>query len=65
MTSRTFLQPVEFMSNALQWAETIRLEGIVREPFGDSPSAMVHVADIASVAVAALIGDVTPEKPTR
>ncbi|USK35838.1 NAD(P)H-binding protein [Bacillus sp. F19] len=53
----TFLQPVEFMSNALQWAESIRLEGIVREPFGDSPSAMIHVADIASVAVAALIGN--------
>ncbi|MGF9909823.1 NAD(P)H-binding protein [Brevibacillus porteri] len=53
----TFLQPVEFMSNALQWAESIRMEGIVREPFGDSPSAMIHVADIASVAVAALIGD--------
>jgi hypothetical protein len=53
----TFLQPVEFMSNALQWAETIRLKGIVREPYGDSPSAMIHVTDITSVAVAALIGD--------
>ncbi|GEC93037.1 hypothetical protein BBR01nite_53680 [Brevibacillus brevis] len=38
----TLLQPVEFMSNALQWAESIRMEGIVREPFGDSPSAMIH-----------------------
>lgn len=53
----TFLQPVEFMSNALGWAESIRLEGIVQEPYGNSPSAMIHVADIADVAVAALIGD--------
>jgi len=53
----TFLQPVEFMSNALGWAEPIRLEGIVREPYGNSPSSMIHVADIADVAVAALIGD--------
>ncbi|WP_309120075.1 NAD(P)H-binding protein [Paenibacillus sp.] len=53
----TFLQPVEFMSNALGWAESIRLEGIVREPYGNSPSAMIHVADIADVAVAALVGD--------
>ncbi|MFY0758662.1 NAD(P)H-binding protein [Metabacillus dongyingensis] len=53
----TFLQPVEFMINALQWGESIRSEGIVREPFGQSPSAIIHEADIASVAVAALIGD--------
>jgi uncharacterized protein YbjT (DUF2867 family) len=51
----TFLQPVEFMLNALQWAESIRLEGIVKEPFGHSLSAIIHEADIASVAVTALV----------
>lgn len=51
----TFLQPVEFMINALQWGESIRSEGIVREPFGHSLSAIIHEADIASVAVTALV----------
>ncbi|MBH5318785.1 NAD(P)H-binding protein [Paenibacillus sp. GSMTC-2017] len=51
----TFLEPVEFMSNTHEWAESIRSEGIVRDPFGDSLSALIHEADIASVAVAALI----------
>lgn len=53
----TLLQPVEFMSNALGSAESIRMEGVVREPYGNSPSAMIHVADIADVAAAALTGD--------
>lgn len=51
----TFLQPPpEFMSNALIWAESIRSEGIVKEPFADSLDAMIHPADIASVAATAL-----------
>jgi uncharacterized protein YbjT (DUF2867 family) len=51
----TFLQPTpEFMSNALLWAESIRSEGVVREPFGDSLDAMIHPADVGSVAATAL-----------
>jgi uncharacterized protein YbjT (DUF2867 family) len=50
----TFLQPVEFMANYLGWAEAIRTEGVVRQPFASRRSAMVHEADIAAVAVAAL-----------
>jgi uncharacterized protein YbjT (DUF2867 family) len=50
----TALAPVEFMSNVLEWAESIRAEGVVRDGFPDIPSAMVHDADIASVAAAAL-----------
>ncbi|MDI1430425.1 NAD(P)H-binding protein [Polyangium sorediatum] len=50
----TFLQPVEFMANHLEWAASIRSEGLVREPFPDRLSAVVHEADIAAVAVAAL-----------
>ena len=51
----TFLQPVEFMSNLLEWAAPIRKEGAVREPFGSRRSAIVHEADIAAVAAAALV----------
>ncbi len=51
----THLQPVEFMSNDLDWVESIRDEGVVRM-VGNAPSAMIHGADIAAVAVAALLG---------
>lgn len=35
----TLLKPVEFMSNAIvDWQESIRLEGVVREPFGNALS---------------------------
>lgn len=50
----THLAPVEFMSNALEWAESVRSEGVVREAFAESRSAMIHDADIASVAATAL-----------
>lgn len=54
----TYLQPPsEFMSNALMWAESIRSEGVVREPFGNSLDAMIHEADIGSVAAIALTTD--------
>lgn len=52
----TRLEPQEFMSNTLTWADSIRTEGVVREPY-DFPSALVHEADIAEVAVAALLED--------
>ncbi|XXY02937.1 hypothetical protein WMF26_28760 [Sorangium sp. So ce185] len=45
------------MANHLEWAASIRDEGIVREPFCDRLSAVVHEADIAAVAVAALTQD--------
>lgn len=50
----TLLQPVEFMSNIRQWAGSIRAEGEVRQPFGDRKTAIVHEADIASVAAVVL-----------
>ncbi|GGP49975.1 NmrA family NAD(P)-binding protein [Saccharothrix coeruleofusca] len=52
----TRLEPQEFMSNTLTWIDSIRAEGVVREPY-DSPSAVVHEADIAAVAVTALLED--------
>jgi uncharacterized protein YbjT (DUF2867 family) len=53
--SWTYLQPVEFMANMLEWAESIRAEGMVAEPFGSRLTAIVHEADIAAVAAVALV----------
>lgn len=52
----TRLEPQEFMSNTLTWTDSIRSEGVVREPY-DFPSALVHEADIGEVAAVALLGD--------
>lgn len=52
----TFLQPVEFMSNMLEWVEPAR-GGVIREGFASRRSAIVHEADIAAVAIAALTGE--------
>jgi uncharacterized protein YbjT (DUF2867 family) len=50
----TRLEPQEFMSNTLTWVDSIRAEGVVREPY-DFPSALVHEGDIGAVAAAALL----------
>lgn len=51
----TLLKPVEFMAgHDLDWGESIRAEGVVREPFVDRTSAVVHEADIGAVAAAVL-----------
>ncbi|MEV6393976.1 NAD(P)H-binding protein [Streptomyces sp. NPDC051907] len=50
----TVVMPVEFMSNALEWAEAIRADDEVREPFVDRLSAMVHEGDIGAVTAVAL-----------
>lgn len=50
----TRLCPVEFMTNIHAWATSIREEGVVREAFPESRSAIVHEADIAAVARVAL-----------
>lgn len=52
----TRLEPQEFMSNALTWIDSVRDEGVVREPY-DMRSAVVHEADIAAVAATALLDD--------
>ncbi|MFI6596942.1 SDR family oxidoreductase [Nonomuraea sp. NPDC050536] len=51
----TFLRPGVFTSNALQWAASIRAEGVVRSMTGDTPVAPIHPDDIAAVAVTALL----------
>ncbi|MEU6988656.1 NAD(P)H-binding protein [Streptomyces sp. NPDC046324] len=50
----TVVMPVEFMSNALEWAPGILAGDEVREPFADRLSAMVHEGDIGAVAAVAL-----------
>lgn len=60
----TRLIPVEFMSNTLEWAASVRAEGVVREPFPQALSALVHDADIAAVAAADLTSDL-PGKQER
>jgi uncharacterized protein YbjT (DUF2867 family) len=50
----TFLRPGAFMTNALQWADSFRAEGVVRIPFGDISSPVIDSRDIAAVAVKAL-----------
>ncbi|MFD9717542.1 NAD(P)H-binding protein [Streptomyces sp. NPDC059076] len=53
----TVVMPVEFMSNALSWADPIRKDDEVREPFVNRLSAMVHESDIGAVAAVALSED--------
>ncbi len=54
-TGWTHLRPGMFMTNTLSWAPSIRTSGVVRQPFPDATSAPIHEADIAAVAVAALL----------
>ncbi|MGW0520902.1 NmrA family NAD(P)-binding protein [Crossiella sp. NPDC003009] len=53
----THVRAGEFMANTLDWAHAIRTTGVVSSPFGKIASGMVHEADIAAVAVAALTQD--------
>ncbi len=53
----THVRPGMFAANLLDWAEPIRTDGVVREPYADARQAPVHEADIAAVAAAALLSD--------
>ncbi|MCF2530728.1 NmrA family NAD(P)-binding protein [Yinghuangia soli] len=52
----TFVWPIDFMSNALGWAEAIRKTAQVREPYGGRSTASVDEADAAAV-VATLLAE--------
>jgi uncharacterized protein YbjT (DUF2867 family) len=60
----TRLQPTDFMSNALNWADAMRTEGSVREPFAANRMAVVHEADIGAVAPPPCRRTGTPAGPT-
>lgn len=53
----TMLRPTGFARNAEQWAEQIHGGGAVRWPFGEMARPVIHEADMAAVAVEALLGD--------
>lgn len=53
----TLLNPVEFMSNIVQWAPMIRAENCVKQPFGNRKTAIVHESDIGAVAATVLSED--------
>ncbi|WP_318306108.1 SDR family oxidoreductase [Amycolatopsis solani] len=51
------LRPGGFASNALWWAESVRTQGVVAAPFGDTGVPVVDPVDIAEVAAACLLDD--------
>jgi uncharacterized protein YbjT (DUF2867 family) len=52
----TFLRPGMFAANARSWwAPQIRVSDVVRWPYAAAPTAPIHEADIAAVAVTALL----------
>lgn len=52
----TFLRPGMFAANTRSWwAPQIRAGDVVRWPYADAPTAPIHEADIAAVAVSALL----------
>jgi uncharacterized protein YbjT (DUF2867 family) len=53
----TILRPGTFANNLLFWAQPIRYQGGVQEPYPDSAQAPIHEADIAAVAALALLED--------
>ncbi|MEU8209518.1 NAD(P)H-binding protein [Micromonospora sp. NPDC049044] len=53
----THVRPGLLAANALGWADQIRTERVVRGPYAAAGYPVVHEADIADVAVAALLTD--------
>ncbi|MFI6996984.1 SDR family oxidoreductase [Nocardia sp. NPDC050175] len=53
----TFLRPYGFATNTLEWAPQIRTGNVVRGAYGAASMTLLHEADIAAVAVRALITD--------
>jgi uncharacterized protein YbjT (DUF2867 family) len=49
-----FVQPSGFMDNALNWAKSIKSEGVVRTATGEGRIPFIHSDDIAEVAVACM-----------
>jgi uncharacterized protein YbjT (DUF2867 family) len=53
----THVRPGLLAVNALRWADRIRTERVVRGPYASAGYPVVHEADVADVAVAALLTD--------
>ncbi|MFI7415642.1 NmrA family NAD(P)-binding protein [Streptomyces sp. NPDC049627] len=52
----TFIWPIDFMSNALRWAEAIRDTAEVREPYAHRRTASADERDVADVVATVLAG---------
>ncbi len=57
----TPIRPLVLANNALNWAHSIRAEGVVKLVHPDAVMAPIHERDIAAVAVAALTGMAGPQ----
>lgn len=57
----TPVRPLVLAANALNWAESIRTEGVVRLVHPDAVTAPIHERDIAAVAAAVLLGEAGDE----
>ncbi|MFB6721972.1 NmrA family NAD(P)-binding protein [Kribbella sp. NPDC056345] len=53
----TFLRPGQFMNNTLDWAPSIKSEGVVRAPYANAVQTPIDLADIAAVARVALLDE--------
>ncbi|NYI07722.1 NAD(P)H-binding protein [Allostreptomyces psammosilenae] len=53
----THLRPGGFAANSLQWAGKLAAGDVIREPYPDARTSPIHEADIAAVAVRALLDD--------
>lgn len=54
----TFVRPDEFATNVLwKWGHSIRTERVVRAPYPGARRPLIHEADVAAVATAALLED--------
>jgi uncharacterized protein YbjT (DUF2867 family) len=53
----TFLRPTGFAKNTLSWVEQTRVDGVVRQPYGQAARSLIDERDIAAVAVRTLTED--------
>ncbi|MDX3000665.1 NAD(P)H-binding protein [Kribbella solani] len=53
----TFLRPGQFMNNTLDWAESIKKEGVVRAPYAGAVQTPIDLGDIAAVARVVLLSE--------
>jgi uncharacterized protein YbjT (DUF2867 family) len=53
----TFLRPGQFMNNTLDWAPSIKAEGVVRAPYAGAVQTPIDLGDIAAVARVVLLSE--------
>ncbi|TDW89040.1 NAD(P)H-binding protein [Kribbella sp. VKM Ac-2566] len=53
----TFLRPGQFMNNTLDWAPSVKADGVVRAPYAGAVQTPIDLADIAAVARVVLLSE--------